>query len=310
MTHHRPQHNPDEQHKSPQEQGQGQQRKQEQGYGYGGHPAAVLLRHYTLGTLGPAARHRLEPHLDHCLPCRTRLLPLTDPAELDLDHGWRRLDLAADLPVPGRWERALLALGVPDHITRILAATPALRTGWLCGTLLTLLCTAGTAWLATPPTGPPITLLAIAPLLPAAGIAGALGRHWDPGYELGQVAAVSAFRLVLVRTTAVLATTLLLTGAASFALPEVTPAAFAWLLPSLLVTVVSLLLLPRLGSVPAAATAATGWLLLVAVTRESGDPGALFSPPAQSALAAALLLATTALVLRRAGFDLQKGRPV
>ncbi|MFI1015287.1 zf-HC2 domain-containing protein [Streptomyces sp. NPDC020965] len=265
------------------------------------HPPGEILRQYAHGILAPDTRHRFEPHLDACAHCRARLAPYTDtPA---LDRGWERLDRAIDIPLPGPWERLLLALGVPDHTARLLAAAPALRATWLLGTVVTLLFAALTARLAEPG-DTPLTFFAVAPLLPAAGVAGSLGRRWDPAYELGQVAAPSAFRLVVLRTVAVLGATVVLTAAASLALPGLSPAAFGWLLPSCLVTVVCLLLLPRLGSVAAAAAAGACWLGAVTATRHSE---LLFSLAGQSVLAGLLIAAVTLLALLRADFDIEKG---
>ncbi|MGV9877976.1 hypothetical protein [Streptomyces sp. NPDC003006] len=261
------------------------------------HLPGEVLRRYALGTLAPDSRHRAEPHLDVCPHCRSRLVPFTDAGALD--RVWQRLDLAVDLPRPGFWERVLLALRVPDHVARVLTATPALRLSWLCGTVVTLLFAALTARLVQPD-GTPLPFLAVAPLLPAAGVAGSLGRRWDPAYELGQVAAPSAFRLVMLRTVAVLAVTTALTTAASLVLPHLGIAAFGWLLPSCLVTALSLVLSPRLGTVPAAVTAGLAWLVSVALTRESA---VLFSVGGQTVLAALLLASATVLVLLRADFD-------
>ncbi|MFE5852907.1 zf-HC2 domain-containing protein [Streptomyces sp. NPDC056500] len=265
------------------------------------HPPGEALRHYALGTLPPDARQRLEPHLHHCASCRSRLAPLVDTATVE--RNWQALDQSLDIPVPGPWERALLALGIPDHAARLLTATPALRATWLLGTCLTLVFAALTARLAEPG-GPPLIFLTVAPLLPAAGIAGTLGGRLDPGFELGRISAPSAFRLVLLRTAVVLATTAVMTAAASLALPELGPAAFAWLLPSCLLTITSLLLLPRMGSLPAAITTTVAWLSAMTLTRHSG---ALFSLPGQSVLAVLLLLALTLLILLRADFDFEKG---
>ncbi|MEO3972763.1 zf-HC2 domain-containing protein [Streptomyces sp. CAU 1734] len=267
------------------------------------HPAGELLGRYALGGAAPGEREGVETHLDGCALCRARLAARTDP--LPVERVWRRLDRAADLPVPGPWERLLLRIGVPDHAARLLAATPALRAGWLCGTVMTLLLSVLLVRLSGPGAAPTV-YLSVAPLLPAAGVAVSLGLHWDPGYELGRIAAPSAFRLVLLRTAMVLATTVPPAAAAAFALPGPGPglAAFGWLLPSLLLTVVSLVLVPRIGSLPAAATAAAGWTAAVALTRGSD---VLFSPAGQSVLALLLAAGLAVLLLLRADFDLDKG---
>ncbi|MDX3385348.1 hypothetical protein PV682_28315 [Streptomyces niveiscabiei] len=265
------------------------------------HPPDEVLRHYASGALAAGPRHRIEPHLDRCAHCRTRLADFTDTRSLE--RIWQRLDHAIDLPSPARWERLLLAIRVPDHVARLLVATPALRASWLCGTAVTLLFAVLSARLVQPG-GAPLTFLAIAPLLPAAGVAGSLARRFDPAYELGQVAAPSAFRLVLLRACAVLAVTTVLTASVSFALPHLSYVAFGWLLPSALLTVLSLLLLPRIGAVPAAGATGAAWVGAVAFTHHSV---VLFSPAGQGALAVLLLTALLMLVRLRADFDFEKG---
>ncbi|WP_415952575.1 hypothetical protein [Streptomyces sp. KLOTTS4A1] len=266
------------------------------------HITPDTLRRYARGSLPPAALRHVEPHLDTCGFCRDALLRATDPEALH--RVWQRIDHEADVPVPGPIERGLLALRVPDHMARLLSATPALRTTWLIGVLLTLLFTALTARLVEPDAQSPFTYLAAAPLLPALGVAVSSSRRCDPAYEIGQVAAPSAFHPVLLRASAVLASSAALAALASLVLPRPGLAAFGWLLPMCLLTVVSLLLLPRFGPVAAPAAAGGAWLGVMALTHRSE---VLSTAAGQTVLAALLLVALPALVSVRASFDFQKG---
>ncbi|MBC9716271.1 zf-HC2 domain-containing protein [Streptomyces sp. TRM66268-LWL] len=266
------------------------------------HASAEVLNRYAQGSLPPQDRQRLEPHLDTCAPCRAQLAAHTGSRQID--RLWHRLDHALDLPVPGRLERCLLALRVPDHMARVLSATPALRSTWLVGVLLTLLCTALTARLLEPDARSPFTFVALAPLLPALGVAISSSRRFDPAYEIGQAAAPSVFRPVLLRATAVLLSSAVLAALASLILPRLGPAAFGWLLPMGLTTALSLVLMPRCGPVTAPALAGAAWLTALVLTFRSE---VLFSAAGQSVLAALLLAAVVALMALRAGFDFQKG---
>src|SRR4029450_5981448 len=86
----------------------------------------------------------------------------------------------------------------------------------------------------------PVWLLAVAPLLPLAGVAAAYGPGVDPTFELALTAPMRGLRLLLIRAAAVLATTTLLAAGASVALPGFGLRAVGWLLPSLALTLASL----------------------------------------------------------------------
>ncbi|MFJ1591630.1 zf-HC2 domain-containing protein [Kitasatospora albolonga] len=261
------------------------------------HTPDALLRGYARGETAPHALRAVESHLDHCPPCRSRLADHTDPRTLD--HGWERLDMAIDAPVPGRGERLLLRFGVPDHVARLLAATPALRASWVSAAALTLLLAALVSRLAES-AGTPVLFLGLAPLLPVAGVAVSYGRRWDPAHEMGLVAPMRAFRLVLLRTAVVLGTCIALTGAASLTLPGVGLAAFGWLLPGCALTAVNLALAARMDSTTAAGATGAGWLAVLIATHDSH---AVFSATGQTASAGVLAVASVVVLLSRTAFD-------
>jgi hypothetical protein len=159
------------------------------------------------------------------------------------------------MPAPRPIERLLVAAGVHEHIARLLAATPSLRASWFLAIGIALAFGVVAAHAAE--TG--ITLfLVVAPLLPLAGVAAAYGPGVDPTYEIGLVAPLRSFRLLLIRAVAVLASTTSLALLASLALPSVGWASAAWLLPSLGLVTASL----ALSSVMTPLVAATGVALL------------------------------------------------
>ncbi|MEV3858712.1 zf-HC2 domain-containing protein [Streptomyces sp. NPDC050095] len=259
-----------------------------------------VLQQYVHGELPPGPRQEIEPHLDACAHCCDRLLFTSDPVLLN--QIWVRVDEAIDVPVPGSLERLLLRLHVPDHVARLTAATPALRGSWLGGAALTLVFAALLARLAGP-AGAHLVYLAMAPLLPVAGVAVSFGRRWDPAYEVGLVAPTSALRLVLSRSTVVLGTSLALSAGAALTLPHLGLSAFAWLLPSCALTALSVALSARLDQVTAACTAGAGWLLFLVLTLHTNTAT---SPLGQAAIAGVLLASIALMSVLRADFDTQK----
>lgn len=181
------------------------------------------LREYAHGTLAAPRLWSVETHLAACADCRAALSAHVPPAEISA--GWARLDAELDAPRPGFAESLLIRIGVADHTARLLAATPVLRRSWLGAVALTLLLAVGVGLAASP-----LMLLATAPLLPLAGVAVSFGPGLDPTYEMAVVAPMHTFRLLMVRTVAVLSTTTALSGLASLALPSFGLAALGWLL--------------------------------------------------------------------------------
>lgn len=260
------------------------------------HLPEAELRRYGERTLAPPVLWSTEAHLAACAECRERLAGL-DPRAADA--GWARLDAELDAPVPGLVERLLVRAGVADHTARLLAATPVLRLSWLSAVVSTLAFAAVFAHLAHP-----VVFLATAPLLPLAGVALSFGPRVDPTYELSVVAPMHTFRLLLLRSAAVLAVTTVLSAAATLALPDYGLAALGWFLPALALTLASLALTPRLGPVPAAATVALSWITLVTSTLDVGPGGpAAFVPVGQFAAAVAGVLAAVALARVRRAFE-------
>ncbi|GAA2646602.1 hypothetical protein GCM10010399_94910 [Dactylosporangium fulvum] len=255
------------------------------------------LARYAARTLVAPASWSVETHLTACAGCRGRLTALAGPALVD--EGWARIDAELDAPVPGPVERLLMAVGVPDHTARLLAATPALRLSWLAAVALTLAMTAVTAGLAGP-----LVFLAVAPLLPLAGVAASFGPGIDPTHEITVVAPFHAFRLLMLRCVAVLSINTVLCAAASLTLPDLGARAAGWFLPSLVLTVAALLLSPRLGPVVAASTVGAAWAVLVAATA-----GALFTAGGQASLAGAVVLAAAVLTRRASAFDTARPLP-
>ncbi|MEV7792949.1 zf-HC2 domain-containing protein [Streptomyces sp. NPDC087512] len=263
------------------------------------------LRAYAAGELAAPVLWSADAHLAACTRCRGVLADVSDPGALDA--GWERLDAELDAPRPGWLEGLLVRFGVADHTARLLAATPVLRRSWLGAVAAVLVMTFAVA-LTSGATDRPTLFLAFAPLLPLAGVAIAYGPALDPTYEMAVVSPTHGFRLLMIRTVAVLVAGLGVNGLATLALPGYGLRALAWLLPALALTASGLALTPRLGPVFAPSLVAGAWgavLFAADVARASGEgPLAPFTAAGQGVSAAVAALGAGALVLFRDRFDL------
>jgi hypothetical protein len=277
--------------------------------GTGWHIPDVDLHRYAAGELAPPLLWSVEAHVRTCAQCRGGLAATADARWLD--RAWNRLDSELDAPRPGALETTMLRLGVPEHTARLLVVTPVLRLSWLSAVLVTLvavvvgsnLVAGGLASGAAP-----LPFLAVAPLLPVAGVALCFGRGLDPTHELALVAPMSSFRLLLLRTVVVLATTVTLTAAATLALPGFGAVALGWLLPAAAATLLTLALIPRLGAVIGGLVVALGWAVVLAATAEwPAGTSVVFTHAGQVTAATVTVAAATAVALARNHFD--AGRP-
>ncbi|MEU0727665.1 zf-HC2 domain-containing protein [Streptomyces sp. NPDC006140] len=266
---------------------------------------------YARGELAAPALWSADAHLVSCDRCRRVLAEAGDPVALDA--GWERLDAELDAPRAGLLESLLVRVGVAGHTARLLAAAPVLRRSWL-GAVVAVLLLSVAAGHAVRGGSFPTLFLALAPLLPLAGVALSYGPALDPTYEMTVVAPMHGFRLLMVRTVAVLAVVLGLNGLATLALPAYGLRALAWLLPALALTATGLALTPRLGPVLAPSLVGGAWvgLLLVAEALRAGAdaPLAPFTAAGQGVAAGVAALAAGLLFLLRDRFDLFQGRAV
>ncbi|MEU3603233.1 hypothetical protein ABZ714_31650 [Streptomyces sp. NPDC006798] len=183
--------------------------------------------------------------------------------------------------------------------------------GWF-GALLAVIATAFTLSYVTGFDAARPLLLALAPVLPPAGVALSYGRYTDPLYEIAAATPSGGLRLLLTRTAVVLAVSVTLLTATGALLPADggAPGAAAWLLPGLALTLGSLVLGSWTGLPVAAAVLAGGWLtaVLLPVAGTEARPlddrlAPLVSAAAQGGWAAAAVLCAGLLVLRRSSFD-------
>ncbi|WP_328781833.1 zf-HC2 domain-containing protein [Streptomyces canus] len=269
------------------------------------HVAEGDLRAYAQGELTAPLLWSADTHLAACAECRGLLADVSDPVALDA--GWERLDAELDAPRPGWFESLLTRAGIADHTARLLAATPVLRRSWLAAVVFLLLTTVG----AVRTTESPTLFLALAPLLPLVGVALSYGPALDPTYEMTVVAPTHGFRLLMIRTLAVLVAGLGLNGLATLAVPGYGLRALAWLLPALALTATGLALTPRLGPVLAPSLVGGAWVAVLlaaqAAQQTAADPLAPFTAAGQGVAGAVAALAAGLLFLLRDRFDLFNG---
>ncbi len=258
------------------------------------------LAHYVDGSLDVATSVALEGAMERHPELRARVAALVPPARLD--SNWRAIAADLDAPAPSLLERGLRRVGVGEAAARMAASTPALRRSWVIGTAVALLFGLGAADPARPVEGL-LVLLALAPLIPVAGVALAYGPGSDPAYEMALVAPASGWRLVAVRTAAVLAFSVPATALAAAATPGRSWWAAAWLVPALALSLACLALTTWFPPRRAALGLGGAWLAAVTVVAQvAGDPLAAFGPVGQLAALVAGAVAAGVLVARREHF--------
>ena len=233
------------------------------------HVPIDALRGYERGAVDPTEQLSIEAHLTSCVSCRSSLAGLVDAGVLR--RTWDAIAAETSAPTPGLIERLLLVVGISDHSARLVAATPSLRRSWLLAVGAVL---AVAVLVANGARDGYLFFLAIAPLLPIAGIAAAYGPGIDPTYEIGIAAPMRSFRLLLIRATAVLGSTIVLAGIAALFLPALDWRAAAWLLPSLALAAACLALATVVQPLRAAVIVAAAWVAIVA--------GAALATPAET----------------------------
>ncbi|MEX2374968.1 MAG: zf-HC2 domain-containing protein, partial [Dehalococcoidia bacterium] len=96
------------------------------------HIDAAVIDRYQEGGLDRTAAASVEAHVTGCDRCR-RLVSL-DAGRLE--RSWMAVVERVEPSGPGLVERGLSALGVPAHIARIVAVSPALRVSFVLAVVL------------------------------------------------------------------------------------------------------------------------------------------------------------------------------
>ena len=272
------------------------------------HAEPAVLAAYVEGSLDDVRASSFEAHLLTCDRCRDGVATSTTADAID--RMWGSVVDTIDTPHRSAVERLLLALRVPEHLARLLMATPSLRLSWLVAEALAL----GFAVIAANGTSGQdeelvlFLFLVVAALLPVAGVAVAFGPGIDPTYEVAAAAPMPADRLLLIRAAAVLASSVSITALAALALPDLDAIAAAWLLPALGLTAATLALGTWVRPLVAAASVALTWVLFAAAAAVSTqDRLAAFRPAGQVACLAVIAASAAVLAHRH---TLSEGRIV
>jgi hypothetical protein len=280
------------------------------------HAGEDLLASYAAGIFDDVAAWSVEAHITACARCRSALSAQVDAQRLARNRSV--LLVRAALGDGGRARRLLCRCGVPDHLLRLVAATPSLRRSWLLSVVGVLAVVTGEAaavrfgWVpggrpASPPgyLGPELLapFLLVAPLLVLAGVAAAFLPMFDPAHRLAVAAPFSGFTLLLARTASALTAALVPVVGAAFVVPGPGWLPVALLLPSLALCAFALAAATVMDPRAAAVTASALWVLPVLLLTTRHVPLALVATPAQAACAVVLCTSALALFQRRDRFE-------
>jgi hypothetical protein len=275
------------------------------------HVEPAVLDRYLGGRLPEAPAASVESHLMACAGCREQLARATGTPDGVHARGWAALAAAVDTEPEGAAER-LLARGLPPHVVRLLAAAPALRRAWWTAGTGLLLVALLAAQLGEDALGTALFVVT-APLVPLAGVALAYSGADDLAGEVAATTPYPRFRLLLLRTGAVAATTLPVTGGLAALLPADAGRAALWLAPTAALCALTLALSARWDTRRVAAVLGPLWLAgagvplwpagVAAPVGELLDRSALFRPAGQVALLLVAALAVTVAVVRRGAFE-------
>ena len=278
-----------------------------------GHSGPDLLAGYAAGAVDETAAWSVEAHLMACAACRSAIAGQVDAGRLARNRSV--LLVRAAIGDDGLLARLLRRCGVPDHLVRLLAATPSLRRSWLLSVAGVLAVVTGEAalarygWAEARVPRPPrqeflVPFLLVAPLLALASVAAAFVPLFDPAHRVAVAAPFSGFRLLLVRTVCALAVAVVPVAGAAFAVPGPGWLPAAFLLPSLAVCGLALAAGTVMRPLAAAVAAGTLWALPVLALAGARLPLLIVQWHGQAVCAAVLLAAAAVVCLRHDRFEL------
>jgi len=254
------------------------------------HVSGQLVTSYATGELQGARAASVEAHVMTCAICRSAVNAEVAPERM---HGiWSAVEDQVDAP-RRRWnERVLTLFGMSESDARLVSVAPSLHASWLLSLAAVL---AFAVWASNSRSGGTTLFLILAPIVPVLAVGGSYGRWIDPTFEVSVASPYPTMRLVLLRSTAVVAASGVLALVASLFVPSGGDVA-AWLLPCLALLSITLVV-SRWFTLPLAAAgvaAVYALPLLVALANHRDVAHLLLSASLQWA---ALVLAVGCIAL-------------
>ena len=249
----------------------------------------------------------IEAHVLSCKACREAVADAVEPGTVAMS--WDAIVDRIDRPRASIPER-VLAWFLPGDVARVVAATPALRLSWLAAAAAVI---AG-AVAASRSVDDLTPFLALAPLVPLAGVAFSFGPAPDPAGEAGLATPMHGAGLVLRRTIAVLVTSVGVLLAGSAALPGLEWRTIGWLLPAIALSAAALALSTWFAPLTATIGCAVAWELVILLAGildrgpRSLEAGPLFGPAGQVAFALVTIAALAVLVTRQSQLSTLEAR--
>jgi hypothetical protein len=234
------------------------------------HVSEQLVASYVTGELRGARAASIEAHVMTCARCRGAVNAGVAPARLN--DIWAAVEDQVDMPRRSWTERVLASMGMSDTDARLVSVAPSLHASWLLSLAAVL---AFAVWASNSRSSGTTLFLIVAPIVPVLAVGGSYGRWIDPTYEVSVASPYPTMRLVLLRSTAVVAVSGALALVASLFVPIGSDAA-AWLLPCLALLLITLVVSRWLTlPIAAASVAACYGVPLLAALVNDRDVSAL-----------------------------------
>ena len=200
------------------------------------HVSDQLVASYVTGELQGARAASVEAHVMTCARCRGAVNAGVRPERLN--GIWTAVQDQVDRPRRSWAERVLVSMGMSESDARLVSVAPSLHASWLLSLAAVL---AFAVWASNSRSSGTTVFLILAPIVPVLAVGGSYGRWIDPTFEVSLASPYPTMRLVLLRSTAVVAVSGALALVASLFVPSGDDAA-AWLLPCLALLLLTLVL--------------------------------------------------------------------
>jgi hypothetical protein len=256
------------------------------------HASDDVLRCYARGETGVGVMASVEAHLLGCALCRERIAAV---GLQRLDAVWTRIADRIQVPQAPLVVRVLKRIGLSDSDAVLLSAARALDGAWAFATL-SVVVFAALAAVPAVAEGRALYLL-VAPLIPVLGVVTAFAAA-DPLAAVTASTPYSKARLALLRAVAVVLAGVPLALAVGVAVPGIAWLAFAWLLPALALTLITLVAMTWWAPEAAGTVTAIAWVAVIAIARVHHGAVQAVSADLQLAYALVAMLAALALALR------------